>query len=111
MANPKIPSDFRPLGAAGGLNRYEYAGAVFALLPGGEVPLGFSGRWEPNVDEFKSWKETQEEYGLPGSSPAEFITTVTSPERTIQLPPLLIEVEFRNFQWVPLSRSASVCAS
>ena len=83
MGTPKIPSDFRPLGAAGSLNQYECAGAVFALLPGGKVTLGFSGNWKPTAEELNSWKETQEEYELPGSRPAEFITTVTTPVRTV----------------------------
>jgi len=104
MANPKIPSDFHPLGAAGGLNQYEYAGSVFALLPGGKVTLGFSGGWQPSAEELDSWKDTQEEYELPGSCPAEYITTVTTPPRTVELPPLLMEVEFQDLQWVPLAK-------
>jgi hypothetical protein len=103
MGNPKIPSDFRPLDAAGGSNQYEYAGAVFSLLPGGKATLGFSGDWKPSAEELNSWKETQEEYELPGSCPAEFITTVTTPLRTVEIPPLLVEVKFQNFQWVSLA--------
>lgn len=105
MAHPKLSSDFRPLGTVGGLHQYEYAGAIFALLPGGEVTLGFSGHWEPTAEELESWKETQEEYELPGSCPAEFIATVTTPVRTLEFPPLLVEVEFQNLQWIPTSQA------
>ena len=111
MERPEIPSEFRLLAPDGGpLARYDYAGTVFALLPGGEVTLGFSGRWEPNAEELESWKGTQEEYDLPGSSPPEFIATVTTPERTVHLPPLLMEVEVQDPQWVPWAKDDPLLA-
>lgn len=102
MANPKLSSDFRPLGAVVGLQHYEYAGAFFALLPGGKVTLGSSGNWEPNAEELESWNDSEEDYGLSDSSLAEYLTSVVTSERTVELPPLLVETEFQNLGWVPL---------
>lgn len=108
MGNPKVPSEFRPRGAHCGLNHYEYAGAIFALLPGGKITLGFSGDWAPNAAELESWNDTQEDYGESDTSPAEYIATVTTPFRTVELPPMLMEVEFRDFRWVPLAKDDPV---
>src|SRR5689334_9103341 len=45
---------------------YQKDHAVFALIPGGAVSLGYDANrpWKPNPDELESWQGTAEEYGI-----------------------------------------------
>lgn len=84
---------------------YEYAGrrgpvalfAVgdeqFAFVPGGAVTVGFdSGGFEPTPEQEASFADTAEEYGIEGDI-RQFTGSVTSPARTVVVPPLLVAVE------------------
>lgn len=101
---PVIPSEFRPLGnSAQGMELFEYDQATFALLPGGEAQLGFDPSWRPTAQENHSWRQSQEEFLLPGRSLTEFVAMHTRPARTTWIPPLLVEVKAQSLEWEPLS--------
>lgn len=86
-----------------GLERRSYAGrshrvAVFdrhgmrfALVPGGRPTLGYTGSaFRPTPDQAGSYAESADEYGLPELS--EFIDSMTSPLRSMELPAMLVAV-------------------
>lgn len=77
--------------------------ATFALVPGGEVILGFDARsWHPNVDEEQSWQGTAQKFGIEESL-NDYINQVTTPLRHVVLPPLLIETVATEVGWEPVS--------
>lgn len=82
---------------------YRQGDATFALIPGGEVGLGYdAGRpWEPNPDELRSWQSSAEEYGFKKKLPA-FIASVTRRPRRVTLAPFLVETEAGELGWDPI---------
>jgi hypothetical protein len=81
---------------------FTFDGARFVLIPGGRVELGFDPeRWEPEPDEAQSFEETREEYDLPELS--EFLASVTTRRRRVEVPPLLVEAACREFGWETIS--------
>ncbi len=85
---------------------YEYDGAAFALIPGGEVTLGYDeGRpWEPTPEEQESWHGTAEEYEIAGTI-QENIAQATLRPRTVHLPPFLMETMAGGVGWEPIPQS------
>lgn len=87
-----------------GVQRHEYAGrhqriALFdragmrlSLIPGGRVRLGYDGgRFVPSLHQAADFAESADEYGLPVIT--EFVDTMTSPDRVVELPAMLVGVE------------------
>lgn len=87
-----------------GVHMHEYAGrqqriALFAragmrlaLVPGGRVRLGYDGnRFVPSPHQAADFAESAEEYGLPAIT--EFVDAMTSPERVVELPAMLVGIE------------------
>ena len=76
--------------------------ARFALLPGGQVTVGYdtSRLWVPNEEEEESWASTKDEYGLRGSI-RQHIGRVTRRPKAIRVPPLLVETVATEIGWEP----------
>jgi hypothetical protein len=78
-------------GRPGRIALYRRDGTLYALVPGGEVALGYDGAWfTPTPDQaadYAAWPD-----GLPSDIRA-FVGMVTSPPRVMQLPTLLVAVE------------------
>jgi hypothetical protein len=81
----------RYAGRPGRIARYRRDGTLYALVPGGEVMLGYDGAWFTPTPElaadYAAWPD-----GLPSDIRA-FVDLVTSPPRVRQLPTLLVAVE------------------
>lgn len=76
--------------------------SLFALIPGGEVELGFdASHWEPSPDEAESWANTAEEYGIENTL-TEHIQSATTPRRRVAIGPLLIETRATDVGWEPI---------
>lgn len=76
--------------------------SVFALIPGGEVELGFdASRWEPAPDEAESWADSAEEYEIEQNL-TEHIESLTTPVRRIVIDPFLIETRAAEVGWEPI---------
>jgi len=70
----------------------ERAGMRFSLVPAGRVALGYDGaRFVPSRPQAASYAGSAGEYGLPAI--AEFIESMTSPQRVVELPAMLVGVE------------------
>ncbi len=68
-------------------------GERFAFVPGGEVTAGFDAdRFEPAVEQEASFAEDAAEYGITATL-RQFTGSVTSPPRTVVVPPLLVAVD------------------
>jgi hypothetical protein len=78
-------------GRPGRIALYRRDGTMYALVPGGEVVLGYDGAWfTPTPDQaadYAAWPD-----GLPSDIRA-FVGFVTSPPRVMHLPTLLVAVE------------------
>jgi hypothetical protein len=65
---------------------------LFALIPGWSGALGFDVACrEPNADEPESWKQTAEEYEIPGNI-SDYVKSQTLRMRAVEWPPFLIEI-------------------
>ncbi|BAL88565.1 hypothetical protein AMIS_33450 [Actinoplanes missouriensis 431] len=68
-------------------------GERFAFVPGGRVTVGFDGdRFEPTPEQEESFAESAAEYGIEAGI-RQFTDSVTSPRRTVVVPPLLVAVD------------------
>jgi formylglycine-generating enzyme required for sulfatase activity len=64
----------------------------FAFVPGGEVSVGYDGsRFVPRPDQQESFAESVTEFGITDDI-QEFVDAMTSPPRTVTVPPLLVAV-------------------
>jgi hypothetical protein len=71
---------------------FDRDGLLFSLVPGGRVLLGYDGsRFQPTPAQAASYAESAGEYGPP--SVAEYLDGVTSPQREVVLPAMLVAVE------------------
>lgn len=79
----------------------------FALIPGGEVTLGYD-RDQPFVPtsaQIESWQGTQEEYGT--ASLDDFLSETLSPRRVVNLRPFLMETTLLDSELLPETISES----
>ncbi|MGN9811403.1 hypothetical protein ACTMSW_18850 [Micromonospora sp. BQ11] len=82
---------------------FAVGGEQFAFVPGGEVMVGFDGdRFAPTPQQETSFAESADEYGIEGDI-RHFTDSMTSPARTVVLPPLLVAVEAVEAGAVPVS--------
>lgn len=71
---------------------FERNGMRFSLVPAARAALGYDGtRFVPTSQQTASYAESADEYGLPAIT--EFIDSMTSPQRAVELPALLVAVE------------------
>jgi hypothetical protein len=65
---------------------------VFSLVPGDRVVLGYEGsRFQATPAQAASYRASATEFGLP--SLAEYLDSLTSPDREVELPAMLVAVE------------------
>ena len=104
----------RPEGPDGdGPSRYALFrrdGDLYALVPGGDaVQVGYDGgRFVPSPEQQASYAGSYEEFGASGGDglPAdirEAVDAMTSPPRTVEIPPLLVAVEAREAGLTPVA--------
>jgi hypothetical protein len=79
---------------------YRHGNAGFALIPGGEVSIGFDADrpWEPNPDELRSWGGTAKGYGIVKTI-HEYILDATLRVRHVEFAPFLIETSAGELGW------------
>jgi len=79
---------------------FEFAGAIFALIPSAEVILGYDPNrfWEPSSEELESWNNTCVEYGI-SRSIHEQIAAVTLRPRMVRVGSMLVETSPRELGW------------
>ncbi|WP_218028379.1 hypothetical protein [Nocardia yamanashiensis] len=71
---------------------FERAGVRLSLLPAARVRLGYEGdRFVPSPHQAASYADSAEEYDLPAIT--EFVDAMTSPDRTVELPAMLVGVQ------------------
>lgn len=67
--------------------------SLYALVPGGRVEVGYDGgRFVPTPDQLASYVSSSEEAGLPPSI-NEYVNTMTSERRMVEIPSLLVAVD------------------
>jgi len=83
---------------------YRHGNAKFALIPGGEVSIGFDADrlWEPNPDELRSWEGTAAEYGIE-KTVHHYIADTTLRVRQVEFAPFLIETTASELGWVDIA--------
>ena len=71
---------------------FAFDNAEFAFVPGGEVELGFDAqrRFKPSEEQQSFWDKTWDQYEHP-SDIFEYVDSLTGPERTAIVEPLLVE--------------------
>lgn len=86
---------------------FNYAGALFSLIPGGEIQLGYEARdFCPTQAQSESFYESAEEYGIDMNIHS-FIQSVTTSPRRVKLPAILVEVRATEIGLKPMSAEAS----
>ncbi len=71
---------------------FDRAGMRFSLVPGDRVRLGYDAdRFVPSPHQAASFADSAEEYDLPAIT--EFVEAMTSPDRVVELPAMLVGVE------------------
>src|SRR5215831_13488712 len=79
-------------GRRGWIALFDVAGSRLAFVPGGEVSVGYdASRFAGTPGQNASYAATAREYSI-SLSIQEYIATVTSPARTVVVPPLLVSV-------------------
>ncbi|MFI0797068.1 hypothetical protein ACH4OY_30955 [Micromonospora rubida] len=74
----------------------------FVLVPGGPATLGYDGsRFQPVPDQVDSYAESADEFGLPPLT--EYVDAMTSPERSVEIPAMLIAVDAFDPCEIPLA--------
>jgi hypothetical protein len=79
-------------GVVRNLALFDVDGARFSFVPGGEVAVGYGGRFVGTPYQVAGYLEGAAEFGL-SEDIAEFVESVTSPRRVVIVPPLLVAVE------------------
>lgn len=76
---------------------FEHAGSKFALVPGGDVTLGFDpSRFQPSKAQVESYRQITARFSGVPSDVREYIVRVSTPLRTCSIKPLLVEVQPRE---------------
>lgn len=82
--------------------RFDRDGTRFALVPGGRPTLGYDGsRFRPDAAQAADYAESADEYGLPPVH--EFVDAMTSPERVVEMPAMLVAVDAFDPCGMPLA--------
>jgi len=82
---------------------FDCAGSAFALIPGGEITLGYDRErpFVPTERQRASWRATQEEYGC--GELEEYLEYYLTPLRAVSLAPFLLEVDAVEQGLTPIS--------
>ena len=85
---------------------FEYDGAAFSLLPGGDVRLGFDpARFEATAEQAASFSESATAYGIEPDLRS-YLRSVTTEPRSVTLAPLLLETQAQRTGLQPISADA-----
>lgn len=100
----RLPSGFSFLDLEGQNAIFTFESSTFVLIPGGKFSVGFdvARSWSPSPEETASWEQTAREYGFKESI-HQRVRAVTLPPRTVELAPLLVETDIREFGWEAIS--------
>jgi hypothetical protein len=72
---------------------FEYGGALFSLMPGGEVQIGYEAdNFRPTDEQIESFQDNAEEYGL-YLDIYSYVQSVITPPRKVTLAPMLVEIK------------------
>ncbi|WP_293339961.1 hypothetical protein [Microcoleus sp. CAWBG58] len=72
---------------------FEYGGALFSLIPGGEVQLGYEAdNFCPTDEQIESFQDTAEVYEIDRDIYS-YLQSVTTPPRKVIVPPLIVEIK------------------
>ncbi|MEG3850070.1 hypothetical protein QT971_22620 [Microcoleus sp. herbarium19] len=72
---------------------FEYGGALFSLMPGGEVQIGCEARnFRPTDEQIESFQKSAEEYGI-DLDICSYVQSVTTPPRKVTFSPMLVEIQ------------------
>jgi len=72
---------------------FEYGGALFSLMPGGEVQIGYEAdNFRPTDEQIESFQDTAEEYGIDREIYS-YVQSVTTPPRKVTISPMLVEIK------------------
>jgi hypothetical protein len=82
---------------------FEYRGALFSLIPGGEVQLGYEARnFCPADEQIESFQRSAEEYGFDRDIHS-YLESVTTPPRKVIVPPLIVEIKPAKIGFEPIT--------
>ena len=72
---------------------FEYKGALFSLMPGGEVQIGYEAdNFRPTDEQIESFRDNAEEYGF-DLDIYSYVQSVTTPPRKVKIAPMLVEIQ------------------
>jgi hypothetical protein len=72
---------------------FEYGGALFSLMPGGEVQIGYEAdNFRPTDEQIESFQDTAEEYEF-DLDIYSYVQSVTTPPRKVTIAPMLVEIQ------------------
>jgi hypothetical protein len=78
-------------GRRGWIALFDIADSTFAFVPGGEVTIGYDpNRFTPMAEQAADYADTARDFDLPPIR--EHISAMTSPARTVTVPPLLVAI-------------------
>ena len=72
---------------------FEYGGALFSLMPGGEVQIGYEAdNFRPTDEQIESFQDTAQEYGF-DLDIYSYVQSVIRPPRKVTITPMLVEIQ------------------
>jgi hypothetical protein len=72
---------------------FEYGGALFSLMSGGEVQVGYEAdNFRPTDEQIESFQDNAEEYGF-DLDIYSYVKSVTTPPRKMTIAPILVEIQ------------------
>jgi hypothetical protein len=72
---------------------FEYGGALFSLMPGGEVQIGYEAdNFRPTDEQIESFQDNAEEYGF-DLDIYSYVQSVTTPPRKVTIAAMLVEIQ------------------
>lgn len=72
---------------------FEYGGALFSMMPGGEVQIGCeASNFRPTDGQIESFQNSAQEYGIDRDIYS-YVQSVTTPPRKVTFSPMLVEIQ------------------
>jgi hypothetical protein len=72
---------------------FEYGGALFSLMSGGEVQVGYEAdHFRPTDEKIESFQDNAEEYGF-DIDIYSYVQSVTTPPRKVTVAPMLVKIQ------------------
>ncbi|MEG4485207.1 hypothetical protein [Microcoleus sp. D2_18a_B4] len=81
---------------------FEYGGALFSLMPGGEVQVGYeASNFHPTDEQIESFQNSSEEYEIDRDIYS-YVQSVTTPPRKVTISPMLVEIQPTKIGFEPI---------